>query len=233
MKKIIFACILFWTVFNILTVFADKYEESRKNMLDSQVRSRGIKNETVLRAIGKVPRHLFVPLIYRYQAYDDHPVPIGYGQTISQPYIVAYMTELLKPQSGHRVLEIGTGSGYQAAILAEIVKEVYTVEIISKLAKQAAQTLKEQGYKNIMVLNADGYYGWKEYAPFDSIIVTAAAEFVPPLLIKQLKTGGIMCIPVGLPFFVQTLYVIHKKSETEIESEVIAQVQFVPLTHKE
>jgi protein-L-isoaspartate(D-aspartate) O-methyltransferase len=160
-------------------------------------------------------------------AYDDRPLPIGYGQTISQPYIVAYMTELVKPQADHRVLEIGTGSGYQAAVLAGIVDTVYTIEIITELEIVAAERLKKLGHKNVKVKNADGYYGWEEYSPFDAIVVTAAAEYIPPPLIAQLKDGGTMVIPVGSPFFVQTLMLVEKQGE-EITTESLIPVRFVP-----
>jgi protein-L-isoaspartate(D-aspartate) O-methyltransferase len=232
MKKRIFASAIL-LLFCATLLFADQYASARKRMVDTQIRARGIKSADVLRAMETVPRHLYIPAPRRGQAYNDHPVPIGYGQTISQPYIVAYMTELLQPKPNHRVLEIGTGSGYQAAILAEIVDKVYTVEIVEELAKSSSELLKNLGYDNIKVKHADGYYGWEEHAPFDSIMVTAAAEFVPPPLIKQLKVGGIMCIPVGPPFHIQTLYLIRKVSEENIETTVLGQVRFVPLTRKE
>ncbi|MDH7500008.1 MAG: protein-L-isoaspartate(D-aspartate) O-methyltransferase [candidate division NC10 bacterium] len=186
-------------------------------------------DQRVLAAMRKVPRHLFVPAEQRGRAYGDHPLPIGFGQTISQPYIVALMTELLSLKKEARVLEIGTGSGYQAAVLAEVVHQVYTVEIIPQLASRAEKTLKDQGYRNVRVSHRDGYYGWEEFAPFDAIMVTAAAEFVPPPLIQQLKAGGRMCIPVGPPFAVQELFLVKKKSESDLETQVITQVAFVPL----
>jgi protein-L-isoaspartate(D-aspartate) O-methyltransferase len=209
----------------------EKYEEAREKMVKQQIEARGIGNKRVLAAMREVPRHLFVPPEERTRAYGDYPLPIGFGQTISQPYIVALMTELLNLRKESRVLEVGTGSGYQAAILSEIVDEIYTVEIIPQLASRAERTLRELGYRHVHVANLDGYNGWKEHAPFDAIIVTAAAEFVPPPLIAQLKVGGLMCIPVGPPFSVQNLFLVKKKGEKEIETKVITQVAFVPLVH--
>jgi protein-L-isoaspartate(D-aspartate) O-methyltransferase len=198
-------------------------------MLKYHLRGRGIKDEAVLAAMAKVPRHEFVPPDYQEYAYADHPLPIGYGQTISQPYIVALMTELLELKRGDKVLEIGTGSGYQAAVLAELTDEVYTVEIIPELAASAAERLKRLGYDNVHVKNADGYYGWKEHAPYDAIIVTAAPDHVPQPLIQQLKDGGRLVIPVGPPGGYQTLWQIRKKGD-EIESRNVTGVIFVPLT---
>jgi len=163
------------------------------------------------------------------RAYNDGPLPIGYGQTISQPYIVAYMTEAIDPKPGQKVLEIGTGSGYQAAVLAEIVDSVYTIEIITELYKSSEKRLSELGYKNVLCRNADGYYGWKKFAPFDAIIVTAAAEHIPPPLIEQLKDGGKMIIPVGSPFLNQTLILVEKSGE-EITTTSLLPVRFVPFT---
>ena len=207
--------------------FDDQYKSARERMVNLQIKARGVKNEFVLKAMSKVPRHLFVPKSRIDEAYDDGPVPIGYGQTISQPFIVAYMTEVIDPEKCKKVLEIGTGSGYQAAILAEIVDSVFTIEIITELYKEAKERLEKLGYKNIKVKNADGYYGWKEHAPFDAIVVTAAAEFVPPPLIEQLKDGGKMVIPVGSPFYTQNLVLIEKK-EGKIYSKNLIPVRFVP-----
>lgn len=193
------------------------------------MRARDITDEAVLAVMAKVPRHEFVPPEYLDQAYADHPLPIGYGQTISQPYIVALMTQLLQLKRGDKVLEIGTGSGYQAAVLAELTDEVYTVEIIPELAESAAERLQRLGYHNVHVKNADGYYGWEEHAPYDAIIVTAAPDHVPQPLIQQLKDGGRLVIPVGPPGGYQTLWQIVKKGE-EIESRNITGVIFVPLT---
>lgn len=203
------------------------FEKLRELMVKEQIESRGVKNPLVLKAMLKVPRHLFVPISNRHNAYIDSPLPIGYGQTISQPYIVAYMTEIIDPQSSHKVLEIGTGSGYQAAILAEIVKEVYTIEIIPQLAESAEKILKELGYKNIFVKCGDGYRGWPENAPFDGIIVTAAPDHIPQPLVDQLKIGGKMIIPVGDWF--QELVLITK-TEQGIEKKNVLPVAFVPMT---
>lgn len=191
----------------------DAYKQKREELIKQSIESRGVNNQVVLKAMRSVKRHLFVPENSIANAYDDRPLPIGYGQTISQPFIVAYMTEVIKPRPEFKVLEIGTGSGYQAAVLAEIVKEVYTIEIVSELGNTAAERLKKVGYKNANIKVADGYYGWKEHAPYDAIIVTAAAEFIPPPLIEQLKDGGKMVIPVGSPFFTQTLMLIEKKEK--------------------
>ena len=190
------------------------YARAREKMCRLDIEGRGIKDPKVLAAMRKVPRHLFIPPIYREQAYGDHPVPIGEGQTISQPYIVAIMTELLGLKGGDRVLEIGAGSGYQAAILAEIVSEVYTIEIIESLGNSARERLKEMGYMNIHVRIGDGYRGWPEAAPFDGIIVTAAPPSVPQPLIEQLKVSGKLVIPVGDLY--QELKVITKTEKGSI-----------------
>lgn len=214
------------TTFNFMSG-GDIYKSAREKMVHNQIRARGIEDRAVLDAMLKVPRHMFVPKNRINDAYFDGPVPIGYGQTISQPFIVAYMTEVIDPRKCRKVLEIGTGSGYHAAVLAEIVDSVFTIEIITELYKEAKQRLKNLNYKNIKVKNADGYYGWKEHAPFDAIVVTAAAEFVPPPLIEQLKDGGKMVIPVGSPFLVQTLMLIEKKNG-KIHSKSLMPVRFVP-----
>ena len=203
------------------------FVQRREEMVKLQIETRGIKDQATLAALRKVPRHLFVPKSIMDDAYDDRPLPIGYGQTISQPYIVAYMTEIVKPKPDHRVLEIGTGSGYQAAVLSEIVKEVYTIEIIDTLGSQARNRLSKLNYKNITVKTGDGYYGWKEKSPFDAIVVTAAAEHIPPPLIEQLKEGGRMIIPVGSPFMVQQLMVVEKKAG-KIRTTSMMPVRFVP-----
>ncbi|MGQ9627524.1 MAG: protein-L-isoaspartate(D-aspartate) O-methyltransferase [Anaerolineae bacterium] len=208
---------------------ADPYLEERKNMVKHQILTRDITDELVLAAMEKVPRHEFVPKELLSQAYNDHPLPIGYGQTISQPYIVALMTQLLKIKRGEKVLEIGTGSGYQAAILAELTDEVYTVEIIGGLAKEAEERLQRLGYTKIKVKHADGYYGWEEYAPYDAIIVTCAPDHVPQPLIKQLEDGGRLVIPVGPPGGYQTLYQIEKHGD-QVISKNITGVIFVPMT---
>ena len=185
--------------------------EARMKMVDTQIRRRGVTDQDVLEAMEVVPRHEFVPEHLKNQAYADHPLPIGHGQTISQPYIVALMTELLELESTDRVLEIGTGSGYQAAILAQIVAEVYTVEIIEPLANQAQERLARLGYDNLHTLHADGYHGWEEHAPYDAIIVTAAPDHIPPALVQQLKDGAQLVIPVGPPGGYQTLWQSYQR----------------------
>lgn len=210
----------------------DEYSVKRAKMVHYQLKLRDIRDKTVLDVMERVPRHLFVPKNMEKYAYDDRPLAIGYGQTISQPYIVAYMTEVLSLTDNSVVLEIGTGSGYQAAILAEIVKEVYTIEIVEPLYKKSTELFKELGYKNIQTKYGDGYFGWEEKEPFDAIIVTCAAEFVPPPLVRQLKVGGLICIPVGPLFGIQNLLLVRKRSEDQIETEIICQVRFVPLTRK-
>lgn len=186
----------------------------------------------VLDAINTVPRHKFVPPHEAKHAYENRPLSIGYGQTISQPYIVALMTDLLDVKPGDKILEIGTGSGYQAAVLAELTRSIYTIEIIKPLGKQAAKRLKELAYDYVQTRIGDGYYGWKEAAPFDSIIVTAAASHVPPPLIEQLKPGGRMVIPVGSHFMTQQLMVVEKRKDGKVRSRQILPVAFVPLTGK-
>ena len=200
-------------------------------MVVRQLERRGITDQRVLQAMGEVPRHEFVPSEARTYAYDDRPLPIGFDQTISQPYIVAFMTEELQPQSRDRVLEVGTGSGYQAAILAELVAEVYTIEIIEPLAKKAEATLQRLGYKNVHVKTGDGYKGWPERAPFDSIIVTCAPERVPQPLLDQLKEGGRMIIPVGAKF-AQELYLFEKKNG-RLQQSAVLPVRFVPMLRTE
>ena len=205
------------------------YKAAREKMVNSQIKARGIHDSLTLAAMRSVPRHKFVPEGLMASAYIDSPLPIGYGQTISQPYIVAFMTEIIKPKKDFKVLEIGTGSGYQAAVLAQIVNSVYTIEIIEALFIQSKMRLDDQNYDNIFVKNADGYYGWKEKGPFDAIVVTAAAEFVPPPLIEQLKDGGKMIIPVGTPFTIQQLLLVEKK-EGKIKTKNLMFVRFVPFT---
>lgn len=184
----------------------------------------------VMDAIDAVPRHRFVPARELKYAYENRPLSIGYGQTISQPYIVALMTELLEPQSGDVVLEVGTGSGYQAAVLAKLVARVYTIEIVPPLAKNAALRLEQLGYGNVEVRLGDGYYGWREHGPYDGIIVTAAANSIPPPLIEQLKPGGRMLIPVGAPFSAQELIVLTKDANGKVSTRSVLPVAFVPLT---
>jgi protein-L-isoaspartate(D-aspartate) O-methyltransferase len=207
----------------------DTFIEARERMVASQIEARGIDDENVLAAMRAVKRHLFVPSEYLSQSYDDHPLPIGYGQTISQPYIVALMTAILELTPGDRVLEIGTGSGYQAAILAELGVDVFTVEIIPELASQATLRFADQGYINIHVSNADGYFGWEEYAPFDAIIVTAAPDHLPQPLINQLAERGRLVIPIGPIGAVQTLW-LFEKIEGEPKAMNLGPVRFVPLT---
>lgn len=209
-----------------------EFESSRNYMVKYQLEGRGISDRNVIAAMLKVPRHEFVPEDLRNSSYADSPLPIGYGQTISQPYIVALMTELLSLSGRSRVLEIGTGSGYQAAVLAEIAAEVYTVEIVKGLHDNSNAALKRLGYRNVKTKNDDGYYGWEENAPYDAIIVTCASEFIPPPLIKQLKNGGVMCIPVGPPFKVQHLLLLKKNKTGKVVTDFITQVRFVPLIRK-
>ncbi|MCP4114558.1 MAG: protein-L-isoaspartate(D-aspartate) O-methyltransferase [Desulfobacteraceae bacterium] len=208
------------------------FDAARKKMVATQIRSRGVSDPAVLRAMETVPRHLFVPEKLRAHAYEDRPLPIGFGQTISQPYVVALMTQLLDLPKASRVLEVGTGSGYQAAILSHIAKEVFSVEIVKPLHARSKQTLEEAGCANVASIHRDGFFGWQEHAPYDAIIVTCAAESVPPPLVQQLKIGGVMCIPVGPPFRVQNLLRITRKAENDIKTEVITQVRFVPLTRQ-
>lgn len=207
----------------------ESFRIKRVEMVELQISARGITDEAVLEAMRIVPRHLFVPEDMTPFAYDDRPLPIGYGQTISQPYIVALMTESLQVQPGDKVLEIGTGSGYQAAILAELGADVYTIEIIPELARQAEDRLRKLGYEDIHVRNADGYFGWEEQAPFDEIIVTAAPDHLPQPLAAQLKNGGRLIIPIGPVGFIQTLW-LFQKVEGELQATNLGSVTFVPLT---
>jgi protein-L-isoaspartate(D-aspartate) O-methyltransferase len=207
------------------------YSAARERMVEELAApGRGITNRLVLNAMNKVPRHEFVPESLRQFAYSDEPLPIGYGQTISQPFVVAFMTEQLDPKATDRVLEIGTGSGYQAAVLSRLVAEVYTIEIIEPLAKRAEADLKRLGYLNVKVLAGDGYKGWPEYAPFNSIIVTCAPDRVPQPLIDQLEESGRMIIPVGT-LWDQELYLLRKHGTT-IEQQAVLPVAFVPMTRK-
>jgi len=213
-----------------LTSFAagDEYAQKRQQMIEQDIRGRGVRDPVVLRVMGAVPRHLFVHASLRSQAYADHPLPIGEGQTISQPYVVALMTEALQLKPGDRVLEIGTGSGYQAAVLAGIVQEVYTIEIRKTLADMAEKTLAEQGCRNVKVKFGDGYFGWEEHAPFDAIIITAAANHIPPPLIKQLREGGRLIVPLGSTVYYQMLTLATKR-KGELEVEQLSPVAFVPM----
>ena len=207
---------------------ADPYAEKRQAMVEKDLKGRGIKDNKVLDVMGKIPRHLFVKESLRKQAYADHPLPIEEGQTISQPYVVALMTEALKLKSQDRVLEIGTGSGYQAAVLAELAKEVFSLEIRKSLSETADRRLKELGYNNVQVKYGDGYFGWEEYAPFDAIIITASANHIPPPLIKQLKEGGKLILPLGSTLFHQTL-TLATKVNGELNVEQMGSVVFVPM----
>ena len=204
------------------------FASSAGAMVEKQLRPRGIDDPRVLRAMAKVPREKFVAKELETNAYEDRPLPIGFGQTISQPFIVAFMTQALKPKPTDRVLEIGTGSGYQAAVLGELVAQVYTIEIVRPLAQRAATVLNALGYKNVLVKGDDGYKGWPEHAPFDAIIVTAAPDHVPQPLVDQLKDGGRMIIPVGKTF-AQELQVLEKRGGT-IKQTAAIPVKFVPLT---
>lgn len=217
----------------------DDYSAARERMvrlIEQDVREtssyldKGQLDSGIMKVLAEVPRHQFVPADIRGRAYENRPLPIGYGQTISQPYIVAIMTDLIAPKPGHKALEIGTGSGYQAAVLSRLVERIYTMEIVEPLGNQATERLKRLGYDNIEVAVADGYYGWKEHAPFDIIIVTAAASHIPPPLIEQLKPGGKMIIPVGSRFMTQQLLLVDKDAENEITVRQILPVRFVPLT---
>ncbi len=216
-------------LFLIQQVDEDPYTNQRLKMVRYQIENRGISDGTTLEAMRTVKRHLFVRKGSADYAYDDRPLSIGYGQTISQPYIVAYMTEVLQPKPNYKVLEIGTGSGYQAAVLAEIIDSMFTIEIIKELGMSARERLKRLGYDNVIQKIADGYYGWEEHTPFDAIVVTAASEFIPPPLIKQLKDGGKMIIPVGTPFMVQTLMLVQKEGD-KITTTSLMPVRFVPFT---
>lgn len=215
-------------------VAQDSYSSAREAMVRDQIEERGVKDAAVLAAMRRVPRHDFVLPEYLPQAYADHPLPIGYGQTISQPYIVALMSEALQVHGdagsqGVRVLEIGTGSGYQAAVLAEMGVEVYTVEIVPELAEQATKRLASLGYRTVRVQQADGYYGWEEFVPYDAIIVTAAPDHLPQPLPAQLKEGGRLVVPIGPQGAVQTLWLFEKRADELLASNLGA-VSFVPLT---
>jgi protein-L-isoaspartate(D-aspartate) O-methyltransferase len=206
--------------------------QARLAMVEDSIVGWGIADPDVIAAMQTVPRHLFVPAEYLDQAYENHPLPIGYGQTISQPYIVALMTESLELEPGEKVLEIGTGSGYQAAILAEMGMQVYSIEIVQPLAEGAAERLRQAGYGDIQLRTGDGYYGWPEAAPFDAIIVTAAPDHVPQPLLAQLAVGGILVIPVGPPGGYQELWRLQRLSADQIESTSLGGVRFVPLVRE-
>ena len=205
-------------------------KENRRWMVRKQIKARGVEDPAVLKAMEAVPRHRFVPASVRRFAYEDRPLPIGWDQTISQPYIVASMTAELHLKPGMKVLEIGTGSGYQAAVLGQITPKVWTIEIKKPLAIRAKGTVKKLGYKSVQARWGDGYYGWKEAAPFDAIIVTAAAPHIPPPLVKQLKPGGRMILPVGKPFGFQDLRLVMKDKKGKVRTKSLYAVRFVPLT---
>ncbi|HSM54878.1 MAG TPA: protein-L-isoaspartate(D-aspartate) O-methyltransferase [Candidatus Sulfomarinibacteraceae bacterium] len=211
----------------------DEYSLARQRMVDQHIVGLGVTDEAVVAAMEAVPRHHFVPEEFLSQAYNNHPLPIGFGQTISQPYVVALMTQAALVDGDDVVLEVGSGSGYQAAVLAEIADHVYTVEIIGGLAERAEDTLQALGYDNVTVRHSDGYFGWEEHAPYDAIVVTAAPDHIPQPLIDQLKVGAHMIIPVGPVGGFQTLWRVTKVSEDEVRTEDLGGVRFVPLTRQE
>jgi protein-L-isoaspartate(D-aspartate) O-methyltransferase len=208
------------------------YTAARESMVSRQIEARGISDKRVLDAMRRVPRHAFVPQGLREQAYDDEPLPIGQGQTISQPYIVALMTELARPQPNDRALEIGTGSGYQAAVLASLISHVYTIELEPTLSRTAAQVLQSLKFDNVTVRTGDGYVGWPEFAPFDIVLVTAAPDHVPQPLIDQLKPGGRLVVPVGGAYSTQELKLIEKTAAGDIRTTNVSAVRFVPLRRR-
>jgi protein-L-isoaspartate(D-aspartate) O-methyltransferase len=208
---------------------AEPYNELRENMVKTQIQARDIKDAHVLEAMRRIPRHLFVPEPMKSHAYDDYPIRIGEGQTISQPYIVALMTESLKLTGLEKVLEIGTGSGYQAAVLSAVAAEVYSIEIKQVLHERSTATLQRYGFDNVKTKHADGYFGWEEYAPFDCIMITAAVNHVPGPLLKQLKDGGRLILPLGNPYGYQNLILVTKEGE-KYYTQMICGVLFVPMT---
>jgi len=216
---------------NLVFAQEDPFAVERQRMVKEDLAGRDITDKKVLDAMGKVKRHLFVDKELWDQAYQDHPLPLDEGQTISQPYVVALMTQALAIIPGEKVLEIGTGAGYQAAVLAELTDKVYTIEILSRLAQKAAQRLQALGYASVQVKCGDGYAGWEEYSPFDAIIITCAADHIPPALLNQLKVGGRLIIPLGTTPFTQELTLVTKK-ENEIKRESLGGVVFVPMTGK-
>ncbi len=228
-SRMLFCDLVFIMAIPMFAAGQDPYALMRQRMVEENIRQRGVQDIAVLKAMATIPRHLFVNASNRNQAYEDHPLPIGEGQTISQPYVVALMTESLRLRPGDRVLEIGTGSGYQAAVLASIVREVYTIEIRKSLADKAEKTLAALGYGNVKVKCSDGYFGWEENAPFDAIIITAAANHIPPPLIKQLKEGGRLIVPLGSTTYFQTLTLATKR-RGELDVEQLCPVAFVPMT---
>lgn len=211
----------------------DGFAEQRERMVETAIIGWGIEDEGVIEAMRTVPRHEFVPEQYLAQAYENHPLPIGHGQTISQPYIVALMTEAADIEEGDKVLEVGTGSGYQAAVLAELADQVYTIEIIAPLKERAEAALQEAGYENVSVRHGDGYFGWPEQGPFDAIVVTAAPDHIPQPLVEQLATGAHMLVPVGPVGGYQTLWRVTKQSDGDVRTEDLGGVRFVPLTRED
>jgi protein-L-isoaspartate(D-aspartate) O-methyltransferase len=233
MKKILCAFIvtMLFASSGSAAVVADsaEFKKARDHMVRTTIENRGISDPNVLAAMRTVPRHCFVPKKLLSVAYTDRPLPIGEGQTISQPYVVALMTEILQPAKNHRILEIGTGSGYQAAVLGQISDHVYTIEIKEKLYYKATKVLKSLGYGTIQTRHSDGYFGWPEQAPFDAIMITAAIDHIPPPLLKQLKDGGRLALPLGNPFSFQNLVLVTKKGEDLIVKQITG-VLFVPMT---
>jgi len=220
------ACLL-----SLLAQAPDPFSIAREKMVKEQIEARGIGDAAVLGAMRATPRHLFVPASLQSNAYEDHPLPIGHGATISQPYVVAWMTELLQPAKTDRVLEIGTGSGYQAAVLSQLARSVYTIEIVPELARSSAKRLAALGYRNVAVREGDGYQGWPEKAPFERIILTAAPKEIPQALLDQLAPGGRLVAPVGTGFD-QTLRVVDKDRNGAMHSRSVGSVVFVPMTPK-
>ncbi len=229
---ILYAGFLFSFIFIMPNIYGqDRWKNARESMVKHQIEEQGIHDKATLAAMRKVPRHLFVPANQQQEAYRDSPLPIGYGQTISQPYMVAYMTQAIHPRKGMKVLEIGTGSGYQAAILAEIVDSVFTIEIVKPIGQKSATLLLSLGYNNVKVKIGDGFAGWPEYGPYDGIIVTAAAEDVPPPLIAQLKEDGRLIIPLGKPGGIQTLVLGYKEKGKFVKRDLMS-VRFVPFVRE-
>jgi protein-L-isoaspartate(D-aspartate) O-methyltransferase len=226
-KIILIGMTIGWVDFS----WAEDWAKLRKNMVSRQMKARDIADPEVLRVMSEVPRHLFVPKGVQSYAYSDRPLPIGEGQTISQPYIVALMSQLLDLKRGMKVLEIGTGSGYQAAVLSALGTQTYSIEVIPKLAGQAKERLKKLKYP-VTVKNADGYYGWKQYAPFDRIIITAAANHIPRPLLDRLKPGGKLILPLGNTQYYQTLTLVHLKKDGKTDVSYYSGVRFVPMTGK-
>lgn len=231
MKSIIMISLIAFLLTPFKQQEKDPYERQRRDMVSNQIAARGISDPTTLAAMRKVPRHLFVPPGIAHYAYQDNPLPIGYDQTISQPFIVAWMTELAKPNKNKKALEIGTGSGYQAAILAETTGQVYTIEIVPQLAKSSKDLFDKLGYKNIVSKEGDGYIGWQEFAPYDIIMVTAACDHIPQPLLDQLAEGGRLIMPLGDPGSIQELILITK-NRGRISRQTISAVRFVPLIRK-